>query len=124
MRGTILLIDRHPSPAEIDLWRANGLIVHHSDDLAHALQEFPHTAPDVIVVVAPAQESEPIVSAMRRIAGHATSIIVTADPGERDAARRAGADSFVAASSSRAELLYEIHRALILRRSGRRLPWG
>jgi len=126
VRGTILLVDGcQSSPADVERWRGNGLIVHHSTDLPHALTQFPHAAPDVIVVVAPARESEPIVAGVRSRADHATSIIAVSDPGERDAVRQAGADAFLSiASASSVDLLYEIHRALILRRSGRRLTWS
>jgi hypothetical protein len=58
------------------------------------------------------------------LADRATSIIVASVPEERDAARNEGADSFLPNSAPAADLLYEIHRALILRRSGRRLPWN
>jgi hypothetical protein len=58
------------------------------------------------------------------MADHATSIIVASVPERRDTARRQGADSFLPISGPESDLLYEIHRGLILRRSGRRLPWN
>jgi hypothetical protein len=81
-------------------------------------------APDVIVAMLPAHESPSIVPALRGLADHATSIIVASVPEQRDTMRREGADSFLLNSVPASELLYEIHRALILRRSGRRLPWN
>ena len=75
--------------------------------------------PDVVVVSNPL-ESESL-QELRRRADDATSIIIVGrDNREREAARRSGADSFLPAT---ADVLYEIHRALILRRSGRRLRW-
>jgi DNA-binding response OmpR family regulator len=125
MRGTVLLMESDRSLlADVDLLRANGLMVYHSHELAQALQQFQQIAPDVVVVVVPAHDSRTIVPALRGLADHATSIIVASAPEEREAARKAGADSFVSTSAPAADLLYEIHRALILRRSGRRLPWN
>jgi DNA-binding NarL/FixJ family response regulator len=125
MRGTLLLLETDKSlPVDVDLLRANGLIVHPCHDLARALTQFQDTAPDVVVAVLSAHDSPSIVPALRRLADHATSIIVASVPEEREAARKTGADSFVLNSALTADLLYEIHRALILRRSGRRLPWN
>lgn len=125
MRGTVLLMESDKSLlADVDLLRANGLIVYHSHELAHALKQFRHVAPDVVVVVVSAHGSRTIVPELRGLADHATSIIVASAPEERQAARKAGADSFLRSSAPPADLLYEIHRALILRRSGRRLPWN
>ena len=125
MHGTVLLLDSDRSAlVDVDLWRANGLIVHHCHDLAHALTQFQRTTPDVVVAVVPAHQSGSIVPALRSLVDHATSIIVSSADEEREAARQAGADLFVAASAAPADLLYDIHRALILRRSGRRVPWN
>lgn len=109
---------------DVDLLRANDLIVHHCHELADALKQFPHMAPDVVVALVSAQDSSSVVPGLRGLADYATSIIVASVPEERDAARKAGADLFLLNSASPADLLYEIRRALILRRSGRRLPWN
>jgi DNA-binding NarL/FixJ family response regulator len=125
MRGTLLLLDTDRSlRVDVDLLRANGLIVYHCHELAHALEQFRHIAPDVVVAVLSAHDSASIVPALRGFADRATSIIVASVHEEREAARKAGADSFVLNSVSPGDLLYEIHRALILRRCGRRLPWN
>ena len=125
MRGTLLLLDRDQSrPVDVDFLRENGLVVYHCRELADALKQFQRVAPEVIVAVLPAQNSPSIVPPLRDLADRATSIIVASVPGDRDAIRRAGADSFLLSSAPPADLLYEIHRALILRRSGRRLPWN
>jgi DNA-binding NarL/FixJ family response regulator len=125
MRGTVLLLESDGSSlVDVDLLRANELIVSHCHELANALQQFQHLAPDVVVAVLSRHDSPSIVPALRSLVDHATSIIVSSVPEEREAARTAGADSFLLNSASPADLLYEIRRALILRRSGRRLPWN
>ena len=125
MRGTIVLIDAGTSsPADVDLMRANGLLVHQYGSLSEALTRFRRDAPDVLVVRLPADEIRSVLPVLREAADYATSIIVSAGAGARDAAREAGADAFLPDSVPLTQLLYEVHRALILRRSGRRLPWN
>lgn len=124
MRGTVLLLDDDESPlVDVAALRDNGLVVHPCHELADALKQFERLAPDVVVAVVPAHDSPSIVPELRHLADHATSIIVASVPEERQAARETGADLFLPSSARTADLLYEIHRALILRRSGRRLPW-
>jgi DNA-binding response OmpR family regulator len=125
MRGTVLLLESDRSLlVDVDLLRTNELIVYHCYDIATALKQFQHLTPDVVVAVLSGHESPSIVSGLRSLADYATSIIVASIPEEREAARMAGADSFLLNSAVPADLLYEIRRALILRRSGRRLPWN
>ena len=125
MRGTVLLLESDRSLlVDVDLLRANQLIVYHCHELANALKQFQHMAPDVVVAVLSGHDSPSIVPGLRDLADYATSIIVASVPEEREAARKAGADSFLLNSAPPADLLYEIRRALILRRSGRRLPWN
>jgi len=125
MRGTVLLLESDISLlVDIDLLRANELIVYPCDELAYALRQFQHVTPDVVVAVLPGHDSASIVPRLRGLVDYATSIIVASVLEEREAARKAGADSFLLNSAPPADLLYEIRRALILRRSGRRLPWN
>jgi DNA-binding NarL/FixJ family response regulator len=125
MHGTILLLANDRSLAvNVDAWRARGLIVQHYADSAEALRELDDVAPDVIVALLTAHESAAVVRELRNVVDRATSIIVASDPEQRDTVRQHGADSFLLNSAPASELLYEIHRALILRRSGRRLPWN
>ena len=125
MRGTVLLLESDRSLlVDVDLLRTNELIVYHCHELATALAQFQHLAPDVVVAVLSGHDSPPIVSSLRGLADYGTSIIVASVPEEREAARKAGADSFLLNSAPPVDLLYEIRRALILRRSGRRLPWN
>jgi DNA-binding response OmpR family regulator len=125
MRGTVLLVDSDRSflVVDVDVFRANGLIVYHCHEPDQALKQFHDIGAEVIVVLS-ARHSRSIVPALRGLADHATSIVVVSVPEERDEARRAGADLFLLNSARPADLLYEINRALILRRSGRRLPWN
>jgi DNA-binding NarL/FixJ family response regulator len=125
MRGTVLLLESDRSLlVDVDLLRVNELIVYHCHELANALKQFQPMAPDVVVAVLSGHDSPSIVPGLRSLADYATSIIVASVPEEREAARKAGADSFLLNSAPPADLLYEIRRALILRRSGRRLPWN
>jgi DNA-binding NarL/FixJ family response regulator len=125
MHGTVfLLTSGRSSLVDADTLRANGLIVYHCQEPADALNQFERVPADVVVAILAALESPTIVPELRTLADRATSIIVASVPEQRDAARRQGADAFLLNSAPTADLLYEIHRALILRRSGRRLPWN
>ncbi len=125
MRGTVLLLESGRSLlVDVDLLRANGLIVYHCHEMAEALTEFQRMTPDVVVAVLSGHDSPSVIPSLRALADYATSIIVASVSDAREAARKAGADSFLVNSASPADLLYEIRRALILRRSGRRLPWN
>jgi DNA-binding NarL/FixJ family response regulator len=124
MRGTVLLLDGDSSLlVAADLFRRAGLMVHHYGEAARALQHFQDSGADVIVV-ASTQQYPSTVREFRQLAGDATSIVVSSGVANREEARAAGADSFLLNSAPPADLLYEIHRALILHRSGRRLPWN
>jgi DNA-binding NarL/FixJ family response regulator len=124
MRGTILVLQRSESPeVDVELLRTKGLIVHLCRDPGEAVGALLDVRPDVVVATASRGESSSIVGALRGAADRATSIIVLSEGDEREAARQAGADSFVPGSAPAADLHYVIHRALILRRSGRRLVW-
>ena len=125
MRGTVLLLESGRSLlVDVDLLRGNELIVYHCHELADALKQFQHLAPDVVVAVLSGHDSPSIVPGLRGLADYATSIIVASVPEQREGARQGGADSFLPKSAPSSDFLYEIHRALILRRSGRRLPWN
>ena len=125
MRGTVLLLKREGAlPVDVDLLRVNGLMVYDCDELAGAVAQLRHVSPDVVVVVLSASDSASIVTALRSLVDRDTSVIAMSVPEQREAARDGGADSFLLNSAQPSDLLYEIHRALILRRSGRRLPWN
>jgi DNA-binding NarL/FixJ family response regulator len=124
MRGTVLLLDSDQSLVDVDLLRGNGLTVYDCHKPADALKQCQSIAPDVVVAALAAHDNVSIVPDLRDRSDPATSIIVISVPAQREAARKTGADSFLLNSAGQADLLYEIHRALILRRSGRRLPWN
>jgi hypothetical protein len=125
MRGTVLLLESEKSSlVDVDVLRVNGLMVYHCHELVEAVKQLQRVAPEVIVAVLSADDQPSVVTPLRRLADHATSIIVASVPERREAARDEGADSFLLNSAHASEFLYEIHRALILRRSGRRLPWN
>ena len=120
MRGDVLLVDPD-GLIDAEQVRAAGLTVHNANHVSAAIERLSQGAATDVVVVSVLLERE-TVEQLRLHADYATSIIVVRrDEGERDSARRSGADSFLPAT---ADLVYQIHRALILRRSGRRLPWS
>jgi DNA-binding response OmpR family regulator len=124
MRGSVLLVDSDRTLLDAaDVFRGAGLLVQHYDEPAQALKRFEDAGADV-VVLAGARHDPALVREFRARADHATSIVVASSLEQRDEARGAGADAFLANSVPAGDLLYEIHRALILRRSGRRLPWN
>jgi DNA-binding response OmpR family regulator len=123
MRGTTLLLDSQGSRSECaEYLRANGLLVYEAARLEDALEQVDRIDPDVLVV-GPTTGASAIRELRTRV-DHATSIIVIADVDDCEQARDAGADSVVVPSALPSEILYEVRRALILRRSGRRLPWS
>jgi len=116
MRGVVLLVDTDGAIDPTPL-REAGLIVYEAGDEGAALERLADVAPDVLVVAQSMALTE-----LRRHVDHATSIIVVGRNEEApERLRTTGADSVLSPS---ANLTYEIHRALILRRSGRRLPWN
>jgi hypothetical protein len=118
MRGDVVLVDSE-GLIDSERLRAAGLRVRHVRDVAAATDRISEFAADVVVVSDPLERES--LQQLRRRADDATSIIIVGhNDAEREFARHSGADSFLLAT---ADVLYEIHRALILRRSGRRLRW-
>src|SRR5688572_21087400 len=119
MRGTVVLLGGHESHAVYaEHLRANGLLVYE----AVSPTDVQAIAPDVIVTVFSGNTSPSAIRDLRSRVDHATSIIVASSRGDRQAAHEAGADSVLLMPAPPGEILYEVQRALILRRSGRRLP--
>jgi DNA-binding response OmpR family regulator len=122
MRGTVLLLDSGDARAPYaDYFRAHGLIVYETTRPEDALKQLDTVTPDVIVTTFGRSIPSSVIGELRTSVDAATSIIVTSADEGREQARKAGADSFLLNSARLSEVLYEIHRALILRRSGRRL---
>jgi CheY-like chemotaxis protein len=124
MRGTVLLLDDNRARRLADTLRLNQLVVYEASNVVEAIEYLRTSDPDVIAACLDPHDAGALLQELRRAAPQSTSIIVAADARHREAARAAGADAFLPAPVSPADLLYEIHRALILRRSGRRLPWN
>jgi DNA-binding response OmpR family regulator len=121
VRGTVLLLHGRTAPVvSADYLRASGLLVHEANATEDAIRDFHIIAPDVIVT----DFSPSAVRALRDRADPATSIIVVASLWDPEETGAAGADCFMVKPALPGEILYEVHRALILRRSGRRLPWS
>ena len=119
MRGTVVLLGGHGSQAVYaEPLRANGLLVYE----AASPTDVQSIAPDVVVTVFSGDSSPSAIRDLRNRVDHATSIIVVSSREGRQTAHDAGADSVLLMPASPDELLYEVQRALILRRSGRRLP--
>jgi DNA-binding response OmpR family regulator len=122
MRGTVLLLaGRDSSGVYAEPLRANGLLVYEVE----RREDANWIVPDVVVTLLSENSSPSVIRELRNWVDHATSIIVVsraAGEADRDAAHRAGADSVMRMPVLPGDLLYEVQRALILRRSGRRLP--
>lgn len=125
MRGTVLFLNsRESTSLSADHFRTNGLFVYEAEcaeDAVHRVDDIP---PDVVVAVLGQDNDPSVIRELRSAVDYATSIIVIADLNDREEAQRAGADSLLLKSALPSEVLYEVRRALILRRSGRRLPWN
>ena len=126
MRGEVLLVLDQPGPRTLyaDYFRAHDLRVHEAEGVRDALKPLDDVTPEVIVARFSQADGPSLVQALRRRTDYATSIIVIAAAGHREAARAAGADCLVTEPALPSDVLYQVHRALILRRSGRRLPWS
>lgn len=125
MRGTVLLLGSdEPRGGYADHFRANGLLVYEAAGADAALRTLEIMTPDVVVAIFGPETRSSLLRELRHRVDDATSIVVASDLEDCEPAHAAGADAFLVRSSLPSQVLYEIHRALILRRSGRRLPWN
>jgi DNA-binding response OmpR family regulator len=125
MGGTVLFVNSRESTSLFaDHFRTNGLLVYEAERAEDAVQQVDGIAPDVVVAVLGQDNGPSVIRELRSSVDYATSIIVIADLNDREEAQHAGADSLLLKSALPSEVLYEVRRALILRRSGRRLPWN
>ena len=130
--GTVLLVNSFDGrEMYADYLRANALIVSDADTPERALRNLDTVDPHVVVTdfvfVQSRYDGAGFLRALRPRVDGATSIIVVsafARQEDRDEARAAGADLYLVKPALPATVLYEVRRALILRRSGRRLPWN
>jgi DNA-binding response OmpR family regulator len=123
MRGTVLLLDGRDSRSlYAEHLRQDGLIVYEAEDPEVALQLIDRIAPDVVVYYADQKDGPSVIGALRSRVDDATSIIVAAGLSDGEQTYDAGADSLLLQHASPNEILNEVRRAVILHRSGRRLP--
>jgi len=130
-RGTVLLVNGSDGRASCaDYLRRQGLTIFEADRPEEAFQHLDE-APDVIVTdlaFAGSKDSGPrFLTELRRNVDEATSIVVLSGyvrQQDRAQAREAGADFFMPKSARPDAVLFEVQRALLLRRSGRRLSWN
>lgn len=125
MRGTVLLLGNRESWSVFaDFLRTNGLLVYETERPEGAPQQIDSIGPDVVLYSCDCENDLAFIRELRTHVDRATSIIVVSDVKVSERAHDAGADSLLLKSASASEILYEVRRALILRRSGRRLPWN
>jgi two-component system, cell cycle response regulator DivK len=114
-----------------DFLRANGLVVAEAASPEAAFVHLdtidPHVVVTDFVFARSAFDGPACLRALRPRVDRATSIIVVsgyARQDDRDRAHGAGADLYLIKPALPTAVLYEVRRALILRRSGRRLGWN
>ena len=132
MGGIVLYVNNDDGrEAYSNVLRERGLVVLEATRPEDALGLLNIHQPDVIVTDMVFSDS-PIdgsgfVREVRSRVDEATSIVVLSRyvrADDREQARAAGADLYLMRPALPTALLFEVQRALILRRSGRRLPWN
>ena len=129
---TVLFVDgSEDSRLYIDALSDRGLRVVHTARPEDALHSLGRELPDVVVTnlvfADGAIATAEFIRDLRTRVDAATSIIVLTQYvrlADRESAAAAGADLFLTRSAPPGALVFEVHRALILRRSGRRLAWN
>jgi DNA-binding response OmpR family regulator len=130
--GTVLLVSSSDGrEMYADYLRANALIVSDADTPERALRNLDTVDPHVVVTDfvfrSSSYDGPALLRALRTRVDGATSIIVVsglARQDDRETARAAGADLYLVKPALPSAVLYEVRRALLLRRSGRRLSWN
>jgi len=130
--GTVLLVNSFDGREMYgDYLRANALIVSDADTPERALRTLDSVDPHVIVTdfvfLQSSYDGPGLLRELRTRVDSATSIVVVSGlvrQEDRAEARAAGADLYLVKPVLPSALLYEVRRALLLRRSGRRLSWN
>jgi DNA-binding response OmpR family regulator len=123
MRGTVLILGgRRLQPDCAEHLRADGLRVYADARPEDAVEQAAAVDPDVLVIGPGIQLSW--IRELRTRVDRITSIIMVDDSADYAQSHDAGVDAIVNEASLPDGLLYEVRRAVILRRSGRRLPWS
>jgi len=114
-----------------DYLRANALIVSDADSPERALRHLdtidPHVVVTDLVFLHSSYDGPGFLRTLRTRVDGATSILVVSGlvrQEDRDQARAAGAGLYLVKPALPSAVLYEVRRALLLRRSGRRLSWN
>ena len=131
-RGTVLFVNSYDGcEVYLDLLRDRGHTTLHATRPQDALRLLTSYVPDVVVTdivfAQSAIDGPAFIRDVRARADDATSIVVLSRyvrAADREDAHAAGADLFLTTPAVPAAVLFEVHRALILRRGGRRLPWN
>ena len=132
LSGTVLLVTGYDGRQMYgDYLRAHELIVADAETpeiaFAHLDAIDPHVVVTDLVFPGSVFESAEVIHALRARLDPATSIVVVSScrrHEDREDARAAGADLYLLKPALPSALLYEVRRALILQRSGRRLAWN
>jgi DNA-binding response OmpR family regulator len=133
LRGTVLLVNSFDDGrVYAEYLRAHDLDVHAVHRPEEALRDLDTIDPDVVItdlVFSDRTTSSGmrLIESLRARLGSSVSIMVVSGyvrDVDRAAARQAGADCFVPKPAAPEAVLEDVRRALILRRSGRRLPWS
>jgi CheY-like chemotaxis protein len=130
--GIVLFVNSYEScQVYIDVLRERGHTTLHATGPEDALRLLKSHEPDVVVtdiVFGPSTiEGPAFIRDVRLRVDDATSIVVLSQyvrADDREDARAAGADLFLMMPVVPTAVLFEVQRALILRRAGRRLSWN
>lgn len=130
--GTVLFVNSYEGcQLYIDVLRDRGHTMLHASRPEDALRVLTSRLPDVVVTDIVFTESSieglAFIRDVRLRVDDATSIVVLSRyvrADDREDARAAGADLFLMTPAPPTAVLFEVQRALILRRGGRRLSWN
>lgn len=131
-RGTALFVNsREGCESYVDALSDCGVTVIHTIRPEDALTSLSTDRPDVVVTDLAFADARitgaEFIREVRSIVDDATSIIVLSQyvrVTDRTNAREAGADVFLMKPALASAVAFEVQRALILRRGGRRLAWN
>ena len=132
MTGTVLLVNSFDGrEMYAEYFRAHSLVVHDVARPEDALALLTGTPCDVLITdlrfLDSALDGTGFIREARSRVDHTVSIIVVTGLvrcEDREQARAAGADRYLVTPALPRAVLYEVKRALLLRRSGRRLEWN
>lgn len=131
MPSVLIVAEHDEREMYAEYLRASSLIVCEASNPEQAGRCLERITPDVVITDltfgGSRDAGDALIRDLRFRLDDATSIIVVcgyAREEDRERARIAGADIFLLTPALPPDVLYEVRRALILRRSGRRLQWN